>query len=245
MIAALLLLVGTVGAVARAQETAPAGSEATPPESRVDLHFQFTTVTQAHPTFSASYSGRNSLSPDSEHESTVTSTLFLGARLWKGAEIYVNPELSGGSGLGRALGIAGFPNGESFRVGDAQPRIYLARLMLRQSFAAGSEVEPVEEDANQLGGHRPVRRWTVTLGKFGVSDIFDDNAYSHDPRTQFLNWADWTSAPGTIPPTHAATPGVSRSNITMLSGRLASAPPPSHRSPMDSNSTRISATPFR
>jgi high affinity Mn2+ porin len=182
-----------VGAVARAQETTPAGSEAIPPESRVDLHFQFTTVTQVHPPFSASYSGRNSLSPDSEHESTVTSTLFLGARLWKEAEIYVNPELSGGSGLSRALGIAGFPNGESFRVGDAQPRIYLARLMLRQSFAAGSDMERVEEDANQLGGQRPVRRWTITLGKFGVSDIFDDNAYSHDPRTQFLNWADWTS----------------------------------------------------
>jgi high affinity Mn2+ porin len=183
----------TVGfAAALGQESAPAGSEATP-ESRVGLHFQFTTVTQAHPPFSASYSGRNSLSPDSEHESTVTATLFLGARLWKGAEIYVNPELSGGSGLSRALGIAGFPNGESFRVGDAQPRIYLARLMLRQSVAAGSEMEPVEDDANQLGGHRPVRRWTITLGKFGISDIFDDNAYSHDPRTQFLNWADWVS----------------------------------------------------
>jgi high affinity Mn2+ porin len=170
--------------------------ESSPPEpapSAFDLHFQFTTVTQAHPSFSASYSGKNSLSADSEHETTVTSTLFLGARLWKGAEFYVNPELSGGSGLSKALGIAGFPNGESFRVGDAQPRIYLARLMLRQTFAAGEETEPVEEDANQLAGRRPVRRWTITLGKFGVSDIFDDNEYSHDPRTQFLNWANWTS----------------------------------------------------
>ena len=190
---ALLLLFGTVGAVARAQQTAPASAGGVAPESRVDVHFQLTTVTQAHPAFSASYSGKNSLSPDSERESTVTSTLFLGARLRKGAELYVNPELSGGSGLSRALGIAGFPNGESFRVGDAQPRIYLARLMFRQTLAAGSETEPVEEDANQLGGHRPVRRWTITLGKFGVSDIFDDNEYSHDPRTQFLNWADWTS----------------------------------------------------
>ena len=191
--AALILAVGAAAAAARAQDAPPANEVPVPSEPRFDAHFQLTTVTQTHPSFSAAYSGKNSLSPDSEHESTVTSTLFLGARLWKRAEIYVNPELSGGSGLSQALGIAGFPNGESFRVGDAQPRIYLARLMLRQSFAAGSEVEPVEEDANQLGGHRPVRRWTVTLGKFGVSDIFDDNAYSHDPRTQFLNWADWTS----------------------------------------------------
>ncbi len=162
-------------------------------ESRADLHVQLTTVTQAHPSFDASYSGKNSLSPGSEHETTVTSTLFLGARLWKGGEIYVNPEMTGGSGLSHTLGIAGFPNGESFRVASPEPRVYIARAMIRQTFAAGLETETVEEDANQLGGRRPVRRWTVTAGKFSISDIFDDNADSHDPRTQFLNWADWAS----------------------------------------------------
>lgn len=181
----------SAGGFVRAQEAAPASKDS-PPESRVDWHFQLTTVTQAHPSFAAAYSGRNSLSPDSEHETTITSTLFLGARLWKGAELYVNPELSGGSGLSRAFGVAGFPNGESFRVGDPQPHVYLARLMLRQTIAAGTEMEAVADKANQLGGRRPVRRWTFTLGKFGVTDVFDDNEYSHDPRTQFLNWADWT-----------------------------------------------------
>jgi high affinity Mn2+ porin len=33
------------------------------------------------------------------------------------------------------------------------------------------------------------RRLTLTAGRFGVADLFDDNAFSHDPRTQFLNWA--------------------------------------------------------
>jgi len=149
-------------------------------------------VTQAHPSFHADYSGPNSLSPESEHETTVTSTLYLGARLWKGAELYANPELSGGSGLSRAFGIAGFPNGEAFRVGSPEPHISMSRVMLRQTIAAGSETEPVEDEANQLGGRRPVRRWTVTAGKFAITDVFDDNRYSHEPRTQFLNWADWT-----------------------------------------------------
>src|SRR5207245_7100650 len=27
------------------------------------------------------------------------------------------------------------------------------------------------------------------VGKMAATDIFDDNAYSHDPRGQFLNWA--------------------------------------------------------
>jgi high affinity Mn2+ porin len=176
----------------QAQELSNEGESSKREEPRFDVHFQLTTVTQAHPSFDAPYSGKNSLSPDAEHETTVTSTLYLGARLWKGGEIYANPELSGGSGLSHAFGIAGFPNGESFRVGDAQPRIYLARLMLRQVIGAGKETEAVSEEVNQLGGRRPVRRWTITLGKFGVSDVFDDNDYSHDPRTQFLNWADWT-----------------------------------------------------
>ncbi len=150
-------------------------------------------MTQSHPAFGARYSGKNSLSTDSEHETTITSTLSLGARLWAGAEVYVDPELSGGSGLSRALGVAGFPNGESFRVGDSQPRVYLARAMVRQTIAAGTETEDVPEEANQLGGQRPVRRWTFTVGKFGIGDFFDDNTYSHDPRTQFMNWADWTA----------------------------------------------------
>jgi high affinity Mn2+ porin len=30
---------------------------------------------------------------------------------------------------------------------------------------------------------------TLTVGKFSVWDIFDDNRYAHDARTQFLNWA--------------------------------------------------------
>jgi high affinity Mn2+ porin len=65
--------------------------------------------------------------------------------------------------------------------------------MLRQTLAAGAETEEVKEEANQLRGRRPVRRWTLTVGKFGATDVFDDNAYSHEPRRQFLNWADWSA----------------------------------------------------
>jgi high affinity Mn2+ porin len=186
-------LFGAAAVAARAQEASPPGEASATPETRADVHFQFTTMTQAHPAFGAAYSGKNSMSAESERETTVTATLFLGARLWKGAELYANPELSGGSGLSHAFGVAGFPNGEAFRVGDAQPHIYLGRLMLQQTLGVGPEMESVEDDANQLGGRRPVRRWTLTAGKFGIGDFFDGNSYSHDPRTQFLNWADWTA----------------------------------------------------
>jgi high affinity Mn2+ porin len=47
----------------------------------------------------------------------------------------------------------------------------------------------VEALANQFGGSRGVDRWVFTVGKFGVTDIFDTNQYAHDPRNDFLNWA--------------------------------------------------------
>ena len=187
--AALLVCLGAPGAQA---QDAPA-AEPQPADKAYAFHVQATSVTQAHPAFSALYTGQNSLLPGSEHETTVTMTLFLGARLWKGAELYVNPELTGGSGLSKTFGIAGFPNGEAFRVGSPEPHVYVGRAYLRQTFALDSETEAIEDDQNQLGGRRAVRRFSITAGKFGVTDFFDDNAYSHDPRTQFQNWAIWTA----------------------------------------------------
>ena len=38
-----------------------------------------------------------------------------------------------------------------------------------------------------------VSRFTLTLGKISVIDIFDANSYSNDPRSQFMNWALMTT----------------------------------------------------
>jgi len=85
--------------------------------------------------------------------------------------------------------MAGFSNGEITRVTSATPKPYLARAFIRQTWAFGDAVEQVEGDANQLAGRQPVSRLTLTVGKMSVTDIFDTNTYSHDPRGQFLNWA--------------------------------------------------------
>jgi hypothetical protein len=47
----------------------------------------------------------------------------------------------------------------------------------------------VDSEENQLAGQRPLDRYTFIAGKFSVTDFFDDNRYSHDPRTQFMGWA--------------------------------------------------------
>src|SRR5205823_5779177 len=122
---------------------------------------------------------------------SVTSTLFLGRKLWRGASFYFNPEVAGGKGISSALGIAGFTNGECFRIGDPSPTLYVARAFLRQHIAIGeSEKQRADGDFTQLDGEKiPASRITITAGKFSIADVYDCNSYSHDPRTQFMNWA--------------------------------------------------------
>ena len=83
------------------------------PVSRFNLHFQATYIYQYSARFHSPYAGANSLSGDEERQNSLTTTAYLGARLWKGAEVYINPEVAGGSGLSGALGMGGSSNGET------------------------------------------------------------------------------------------------------------------------------------
>jgi high affinity Mn2+ porin len=155
-------------------------------------HFQTTGIMQGHPDFQASYSGQNSLGTKSEQAFSLTSTLFLGRKLWKGASVYLNPEIAGGKGMSSTLGIAGFTNGECFRIGDPAPALYAARIFIRQYFALGKSriYDTATSASNQLCGEViPRHRIGITAGKFSLGDMFDNNSCSHDPRTHFMNWA--------------------------------------------------------
>jgi high affinity Mn2+ porin len=153
-----------------------------------NLHIQSTVVSQEHGNFSAHYSGRNSLSRQTDQETSITWTVFAGKRLWQGAEFYVDPELAGGSGFNKTEGMAGFPNGEIYRVSDPAPKWSLARIYVKQVFGLGDSQEEIKEDKNQLASSYDQKRFTIIGGRFSLNDFFDNNTYSHDPRTQFLNW---------------------------------------------------------
>jgi high affinity Mn2+ porin len=152
------------------------------------VHGQFTYVEQETDSFNAPYAGPNSLTPNQGRE-TTDATLYLGARLWSGAELWLDGELDQGRGLDDTLGVAGFTSGEAYKVGKNQPYLRLPRAFVRQTVALGGENEIVEAAANQLGGSRSADRWVFTVGKFGVTDVFDTNGYAHDPRADFLNWS--------------------------------------------------------
>src|SRR5581483_10351470 len=154
-----------------------------------NIHFQATSIGDMHGSFRSPYEGLNSLPPHPERRVSLTATLFFAARLSNNTIIVINPELAGGKGFGGVTGIAGFPNGEIPRVAAATPKPYLARGFIQNTWALGDDVEMAEDDANQLRGALPLRRLRSTAGRFALSDFFDNNSYSHDPRTQFMNWA--------------------------------------------------------
>ena len=78
--------------------------------SQWSVHAQATVIEQWHYGFPAEYSGRNSLeSSTTEDKHTVTATLFIGRRLWTGAEIYFDPEVPEGEGLSSTVGMAANP----------------------------------------------------------------------------------------------------------------------------------------
>ncbi|HVM94805.1 MAG TPA: carbohydrate porin [Candidatus Acidoferrales bacterium] len=181
-----------------APATTPAPSPTRAPQSW-SVHAQSTVTQQYHQGFPAAYSGPQSLYNQPDYARTFDITLYLGARLWRGAAVYVNPELDEGFGLGNpgangqpyngTFGVAGFVSGEAYKVGSGPSYTRVQRAFIRQTFNIGGSVQPVKPDINQLGGSVTTRNLTLTAGKFAVTDVFDNNPYAHDPRNDFLNWS--------------------------------------------------------
>ncbi len=177
------------------------------------IHGQTTLLPQAYGRFRSPYQGTNSLPGGGQARETWTATAFLGRRLWDGGEIYLNPEMNQGFAVNGTLGAAGFPNGEAQKGGSAYPKVRLQRYFLRQTFGLGGEQETVEDGPNQLAGKRDIDRVTITVGRLAIGDIFDANTYAHDPRSDFQNWAIWSSVAYDFP---ADLPGFTRGAVVEL-----------------------------
>jgi len=159
-------------------------------DSGWNFHFQFTGIIQYNAPFPSPYTGKNSFLSEEGHAFSVTTTAFIGRKLWSGASLYFNPEMAGGAGLSSTLGIAGFPNGETFRIGADQTVVYVARIFLRQQISLDKDhFDTLEDGINQVRERVSRKRLTLNFGKFGIADFFDQNAVSHDPRSDFMNWS--------------------------------------------------------
>lgn len=178
---------------------APSASEAPPPAAKEEhakaerpwysLHIQGTFTNQAHPKFRSQIpNGTQSMESGRQTAETSDLTLYAGVRIGE-VEFYFNPEMEQGYGLSNTYGVAGYVSGEAYKVGQYAPYYRTPRLFGRYILGLGGEEQTVEDGPNQIAGSHDSDNITVTFGKFGVTDIFDNNTYAHDPRSDFMNWS--------------------------------------------------------
>jgi hypothetical protein len=153
---------------------------------------QFTYISSWKPSFHAAYTNLNgsinSLLPNAERSFTGTATLYLGVRLWHGAEFYVVPEVISELPFSQLKGLAGgIQNFELQKGGTTTPQIYHSRIFAKQTFGFGGD--PVKKDSSpmQLGTTEDSRRLVLVAGNFSILDFFDKNAFDIDPRQGFLS----------------------------------------------------------
>jgi high affinity Mn2+ porin len=165
-----------------------APSRFVPPVDMFAVHGQATYVQQAYPAFRSPYQGPNSLTGSAQSKETFDLTLSTGVKLWQGAEFWANPEIDQGFGFDNTHGAAGFPSAESYKLGSSTPYARVQRAFLRQTINLGGETEQVDDDFYQFKGTRSSDRIVLTVGRFGIIDIFDTNRYANNPKGDFLNW---------------------------------------------------------
>ena len=152
---------------------------------------QFTYISSWKPSFDAPYTNLNgsinSLLPTAERSFTGTATLYLGVRLWKGAEGYLVPELISERPLSQLKGLGGaIQNFELQKGGTETPQIYHSRIFIKQTFGLGGKTLVEESGPLQLATHYDSRRIVLVAGNFSILDFFDTNAFDVDPRDGFL-----------------------------------------------------------
>jgi len=155
---------------------------------------QFTYISSWKARFPAPYTNANgsinSLIPDPERSFTGTATLYVGARLWKGGEAYLAPEVISERGLSQLRGLAGgIQNFELQKGGTEAPQLYRSRAYLRQTFGLGGQSVVKESSPLQLGAAYDSRRLVFIVGNFSILDFFDKNAFGIDPRQGLISLA--------------------------------------------------------
>jgi high affinity Mn2+ porin len=163
-----------------------------PKAEGISLHLQSTFVPQGYLPFHLGPD--DPASGNGQSTETWTITGYFGARLWEGGEFFLNPETFHGFLLhdfspANVAIAASVGNGEAQKGGRWDIDAYVARAYFSQTFGFGGEQETIKDDLNQIAGKKDISRLTLTVGKLAANDAFDNNAYAHDPRSQFMNWA--------------------------------------------------------
>jgi high affinity Mn2+ porin len=152
------------------------------------LSGQLNVISQAHGTFTAPYSGANSLRAVPERATSRVWTIYTGLRVGSRLEVLVDVESAGGRGISDALGLAGFTNLDVVRNPDLGAAPYLARAMVHYTIGFGPQTTTSERGPLSLAPDVPVHRLELRAGKFSLADFFDQNGPGSDSHLQFMNW---------------------------------------------------------
>lgn len=157
-------------------------------DTRFWLSGQANFIFQTHPSFHASYSGKNSLDPNYEKATSRVLTLYTGVRFNNSTELLVDIEEAGGAALSTGLGLAGAPNLDIVRNPLLSKAPYLGRGMIHKVFALSKDKIENQRSFLSLFDELPRRRLEIRFGKFSTVDFFDQNSVGSDTHFQFSNW---------------------------------------------------------
>ena len=145
-------------------------------------------IFQAHTPFHSPYSGPNSFHGYGESATSLTNTLFLGARPLRFTELIGSVDLEDGRGVSNALGVAAYVNADVIDP-DLTNKLYLSRFFFHHTIPMAAD--RITQDPNPffLQPWVPRQRFEVTFGKMSLLDYFDVNEVGSDPHLQFTNLA--------------------------------------------------------
>ncbi len=200
LVGCLMMLAGSLHAQTPA---APAGQTGETPlpnkvlgraplQKKFGANAELTYILQSVTPFHSPYFGTNSLRSRRETEASRSYTLYLWAHPSPRFEVYVNPELALGHGIGDGDGLAAYSNGDLIGQPNFRPQPYLARVFIRyrvplQSGGSARPKQAVKPGNEEIGGSLPASRLVFIASKFAISDHIDINTYANNARNQFLN----------------------------------------------------------
>ena len=159
------------------------------PPARYWISGQSNFIYQTNPPFDAEYSGPNSFRSNYEKDSGRVITLYTGYQLTKSIEVLCDLEEADGAGLSDALGLAAFTDLDATRDPTLSPAPYLSRIVYHQVFSFSNDTVDGNRGPLSTFSRLPTRRLELRVGKFAITDYFDNNTYGTDSHLQFLNWA--------------------------------------------------------
>ena len=155
------------------------------------LGTQFNLITQHLGDVPGSYQGVNSFGRLPGTKTSDAYGIYTGLAVSPRVTAYLDAEMIRGSGVNKAVGLAGYTNGDVIRQGtvDLGAGPYIARAFVRYTLPLGGAArDTLPRGQDQVPIVVSSRRLEITAGKLAVSDLFDLNRYANSTRLQFMNW---------------------------------------------------------